>query len=139
MLQTLETLLDERSVILDIEINQDVEIKKTEDVLPTEDIKTLQHGEGQDKHGETPPIDDAGSNGEYDWSDEIESVDIEPVRNDEEEQNESVTAVEANGWFGSDGVGDGDYGGGEDQNREEEAREIQMDHDDVNDEEISEL
>ena len=123
MLQTLKILLDERSVVLGNEINQDEEVKSEED-LPAEDLETLQHGE-------------AGSNGEYDWSDEIESVDIEPVRNDEE-QNETATAVETDSWLGRDGVGDGDYGG-EDQDQEEEAREIHWDHGDVNDEEISEL
>ncbi|KAL3771770.1 hypothetical protein ACHAW5_002384 [Stephanodiscus triporus] len=134
MLQTLETLLDERSVILDIEINQDVEVK-TKD-KPAEDLTTLQHLEAQDERGETPSIDEAGSNGEQDWVSEIESVDIEPVRNDEEEHNETVTVVGADG---SDGVDDFEYGGGEDKDREGEAREIQMNHDDANDEEISEL
>ena len=127
MLQTLKTLLDdpkERSMNLGIEINQDAEAKTTEEDLPAEAEIGRNGSNGVEPHVSALVYEaDSGrngSNGEYDWSDEIESVDSEPIQN-EEEQNEII--AETNETNGGD-LKEGAVG------------EIQMDHGGVNDEEL---
>ena len=150
MLQTLKTLLDdptkERSVIMGIEINQDAEVKIEEDYLPAEAEIGRNGSNGVEPHVSALVYEaDSGrngSNGEYDWSDEIESVDSEPIQN-EEEQNEIIAETnETNGGDLKEGaVGEiqtiETYGGDQDDQEEEAVLgEIQMDHGGVNDEEL---
>ena len=149
MLQTLKTLLDdhkERSMNLGIEINQDADEVMTEEDLPAEAEIGRNGSIGEELHNKSALIHEAdsgrnGSSGEHDMSDEIESVDSEPVQN-EEERNEIAETIETNGGdLKEEAVGEiqtiETYGG--DQAEEAVLGEIQMDHGDVNDEEISEL
>ncbi len=150
MLQTLKTLLDdpkERSMNLGIEINQDAEAKTTEEDLPAEAEIGRDGSNGEELQHVSALVHEAdsgrnGSNGEYDWSDEIEFVDSEPVQN-EEEQNEIIAETnETNGGDLKEGaVGEIqtiDTHGGDQDDQEEEAvlGEIQIDHGGVNDEEL---
>ena len=150
MLQTLKTLLDdpkERSMNLGIEISQDAEAKTTEEDLPAEAEIGRDGSNGEELQHASALVYEAdsgrnGSNGDYDWSDEIESVDSEPVQN-EEEQNEIIAETnETNGGDLKEGaVGEIqtiDTHGGDQDDQEEEAvlGEIQMDHGGVNDEEL---
>ena len=143
MLQTLKTLLDdptkERSVIMGIEINQDAEVKIEEDYLPAEAEIGRNGSNGEGLHN-TSALNYEPDNGEYDWSDDMESVDSEPVHY-EEEQNEIAETIETYGGDqDEEAAGEIQTIETHDGDQEEEAvREIQMDHGDMNDEEISEL
>jgi hypothetical protein len=134
---------------LGIEINQDAEAKTTEEDLPAEAEIGRNDSNGEELHVShvSALVYEAdsgrnGSNGEYDWSDEIESVDSEPIQN-EEEQNEII--AETNETNGGDlkerAVGEiqtiETYGGDQDDQEEEAVLGvIQMDRGGVNDEEL---
>lgn len=131
---------------LGIEINQDAEAKTTEEDLPAEAEIGRNGSNGVEPHVSALVYEaDSGrngSNGEYDWSDEIESVDSEPIQN-EEEQNEIIAETnETNGGdLKEEAVGEiqtiETYGGDQDDQEEEAVLgEIQMDHGGVNDEEL---
>jgi hypothetical protein len=119
MLQTLKSVLDnpkERSVVLGIEINQDAQVKTEED-LPAEADIDRNGSNGEELHVSALTYEaDSGRNGsnkENDWSNEIESVNSEPVPD----------SIKTNG-----------------RDQEEEAvGEIQMDRDDSEDEGFFEL
>jgi hypothetical protein len=91
MLQTLKTPLNERSVIVDIEIKRNADVKIDDDVS-AEDVDTLKCGELVDE----AEVGSYGPNEGPDWSDKIDAVDNNIVQNDEKHE-ENALAIDAYG------------------------------------------